>query len=367
MYQNPPQYAPAPSLFATPQRRRKLFPAPLVIFMGLFALLFFGGSYLVSPDPDIEAQPGVAFAEVDGRDVVLLPYERSGGRGMFQLMARDMFQVRLAAADPASGEVLWDTQLSDELVWEASVLAAGQRYAYVATDAGLMIVDLADGSVEAQGEEVQGLGTAFVTARGAYAHDPENNRILALTTAGTVKAIELDQTSAAAVDEETASAWGERLSAKSTSGIPPKATGSEAGLLPSSAEQVVLEDVGIGDLGSVLFRGPEDGRKLQISQTAFPGARLVIADGTAAGAATGHVLVQHQRSVNDTAGYTLSLVSLATGQVTGSLPVDSTVEGAVVGPDGTTAVATRDEFVLANGDGSLTHLDVGETDFFGSA
>lgn len=364
MYLDPPQYAPAPSLYDTPPRRYRLkLRIPLVFFTGVFALLFFGGSYLLSPEPDIEVQPGFAFTEVDGRGLLLVPYERHGSRGMFQLMLRDMFQVRLAAVDPASGEVRWDAQLSDELIWEASVLAAGERYAYLATDSGLMIVDLADGSVAAQGEEVPGLGTGFVAARAAYAHDPDNHRILALTTAGAVKAIELDQTSAAAVDAETASAWGDRLSAQSTPTSSSGATATEAEL---HGEQVVLEDIGIGDLGSVLFRGPENGRKLQLSQTAFPGARLVVADGTAAGADSGHVLVQHRRSVNDT-GYTLSLVSLDTGLVTGSLPVGSAVERAVTGPDGTTALAARDEFVLARGDGSLIPLDIGESDFFGSA
>ncbi|MBN6033650.1 PA2928 family protein [Amycolatopsis sp. 195334CR] len=362
MYLDPPQYAPAPSLHDTP-RRRLTFRIPFLFFTGLFALLFFGGSYLVSPEPDIEVQPGFAFAEVNGRDVVLVPYERHGSQGMFQLMTQDMFQVRLAAADPASGEVLWDTQLSDELVWEASVLTAGQRYAYLATDSGLFILDVADGSIAAQGEEVPGLGTAFVAARAAYAYDPDNQRVLALTTAGTVKAIEVDQTSATAVDAETASAWGERLSAKSTPDRPSGATATEAEL---NGEQVVLEDIGIGSLGSVLFRGPENGRKLQVSQTAFPGARLVVTDGTPAGADTGHVLVQHQRSVNDPE-YTLSQVSLDTGEVTGSLPVESAVERAVAGPDGTTALAARDELVLARGDGSLLPLDIGETDFFGSA
>ncbi|GAB2768644.1 PA2928 family protein [Amycolatopsis magusensis] len=368
MYQNPPQYAPAPSLYDTPprRRRRKVVPLPMVAFLGIFALLFFGGSYLVSPEARIHAQPGVAFAELGGRDVVLVPYERQGARGMFQLLTQDMFQVRLAAVDPASDEVLWDTQLSDELIWEASVLGAGRDYAYVATDSGLMILDLSDGSVEVQGEDVPGLDGAYLTSRAAYAYDAEGRRILALTSSGAVRAIELDQTKAVAVDDETASAWADRLSADRPRSTTFEIAGTEAGLLPSSSEQVVLEDVGIGELGSVLFRGPEDGRKIQVSETAFPHARLVIADGTAAGAATGHVLVQHRLSLNDT-GLGLSLVSLATGEVTGSLPISSAPEGAVVGPDGTTVVTAGDAVVLARGDGSVVPLEIGASDLFGSA
>ena len=123
MYQTPPQYSPV-----TPYEtgRTVRFRVPLLLPLlplVLFAALFFGGSYALSPEPEVEMQAGFAFAEVDGRDVVLAPYSRHGVRGMFQMMTQDLFQVRLAATDPASGEVLWDTQLSDGLAWEASVLA----------------------------------------------------------------------------------------------------------------------------------------------------------------------------------------------------------------------------------------------------
>lgn len=85
-------------------------PRPRLVLLALFAMLFFGGSYVVSPEPT----------------------------------NRGTFQVRLAADDPATGEVLRDNQL----IWAASVLAAWQRYAHLATASGLVIAELNLGSSE---------------------------------------------------------------------------------------------------------------------------------------------------------------------------------------------------------------------------
>jgi outer membrane protein assembly factor BamB len=362
MYQTPQQYQPVmPYESPSPPSRRVL---PLLLLpLVLFALLFFGGSYAVSPEPDVEMQDGFAFAEVDGRDVVLAPYSRHGVRGMFQMMTQDLFQVRLAATDPATGEVLWDTQLSDELLWEASVLAAGQRNAYLATDSGLVVVRLADGSVLAEGAGVQGLGDAFATARTAYAYDPENRRVMAMDVTGRVSAIGLDEVVATPVDAQTAAAWSDRLSVQRGPGAPTTATGVEAAL-NAGGERIALRQGPGGTPGSVLVRVTADGREIPVGVTTFHGARLVVDGVTAVAAATGHVLVEHQRSVNDT-GVALSLVSLATGQVTATLTVDTRVERALVGPDGITALTAGELFAAARGDGRVVPLDVGAADFFG--
>ncbi|MCE6996735.1 hypothetical protein LZG04_18270 [Saccharothrix sp. S26] len=363
MYQTPPQYPPVMPYETPPPPRRRVLPlllAPLV----LFALLFFGGSYAISPEPDVEMQPGFAFAEVDGRDVVLAPYARHGVRGMFQMMTQDLFQVRLAATDPATGEVLWDTQLSDRLIWEASVLAAGRRYAYLATDSGLVVVALADGSVIAEGAGVEGLGDAFAAVRTAYAYDPDGHRVMAMTATGGVVAIGLDEVAATPVDAATAAAWSGRLSVQRGPGAPTSATGVEA-LLNSGVERVALRQAPDGTPGSVLVRVTADGREVPVGATAFQGARLVVDGVTAVAAATGHVLVEHQRSVNDQ-GLALSLVSLATGQVTATLAVDSRVDRALVGPDGVTALAAGELLAAARGDGQVVPLGIGLADFFGS-
>jgi hypothetical protein len=361
MYQNPPLYVPGPPVVhQSVTRRRPLIVLLLLPFL-LFGLMFFGGSYAMAPDPDIEVQPGFAFVDAD---VLLVPYERHGVRGMFQSMTQDLFQVRLAAIDPATGESLWDTQLSDQLVWAAAVLAGGQRHAYLATDAGLVIVAMADGAVVAEGAGVAGLGDAFLTARNAYAYDPEGRRVLAMTAAGDVLAIPLDQVKAEPVDSGTAAAWSGRLSAAPAPAAPPEVTAPEVVLAPGG-ERVALRDLPFAGLGQELVRVTADGWRITVGGTAFHGAVLVVAGGAAVGAASGHVLVQHQRSVNDT-GTALSTVRPDTVQVTDTLAVEHAVVRAVIGPDGTAAVATGPELVLVNSDGLLTRVDVGATDFFGS-
>ncbi|PSL53751.1 hypothetical protein B0I31_108198 [Saccharothrix carnea] len=363
MYETPPQYPPVLP-YATPSpARRRVLPLALLPLV-LFGLLFFGGSYAASPEPDVEVQAGFAFAEVDGRDVVLAPYSRHGARGMFQLLTQDLFQVRLAATDPATGDVLWDTQLSDQLIWEASVLAAGQRHAYLATDSGLVIVALADGAVVAEGSEVPGLGDAFAAVRTAYAYDPESRHVMAMNAGGEVLAIALDEVMAVPVDPATAAAWSGRLSVQRGPGAPTSATGVEAAL-NAGTERIALRQAPNGTPGSVLVRVTADGREIPVGHTAFHGARLVVDGVTAVAAATGHVLVEHQRSVNDP-GVALSLVSLATGQVTATLAVDARVDRALVGPDGVTALAAGEVLAAARGDGRVVPLGVGLADFFGS-
>jgi YD repeat-containing protein len=352
MYQNPPRYQPGPVPVETMPQRRPRRVLPLLV---VFVALFFGGSYLVSPEPDIRVLPGIAFAEVDGRHVVLVPYERHGARGMFQLLAQDLVQVRRAATDPATGAVLWDSQLADRVAHPASVLAAGDRYAYLTTGSGLAVVELADGAVVAG---VQGLGTTT-----AQAYDPAGRRILALTATGDVLAIGLDQTTAGPVDAPTAATWTERLAAAPAGG--PAATAAEAAVGPGSPERITLRDLPFGIPGRELVRIAANGLRIPVGGTAFAGARLVVEGGTAVGTATGHVLVEHRRSVNDT-GTTLSLVSLDTGQEATSLDVESPVERAVTGPNGTAAVATRTVLAVVHGDGRVVRVDVGTTDFFGT-
>jgi len=361
MYQNPPPYVPGPPVvYRSVGRRRPLIVMLLLPFV-LFGLAFFGGSYAISPEPDIEVLPGFAFVDAGGRDLLLVPYERDGNRGMFQTMTQDLFQVRLAAIDPDSGAALWDTQLSDQLVWEASVLAGGRRNAYLATDSGLAIVAMADGAVVAEGAGVAGLGDAFLAARSAYAYDPDGRRVMAMNAGGDVLAIPLDQAKAAPVDAPTAAAWSGRLSATPAPDGPPDGTAQEASL---GADRVALRDLPFAGLGQELVHVTANGQRISVGGVAFHGASLVVAGGVAVGFASGHVLVQHQRSVNDTA-IALSMV-VNVSQVTSTLAVKHEVVHAVIGPDGTAAVATGQDLVLVHGDGGLTRVDLGATNFFGS-
>jgi hypothetical protein len=159
-----------------------------------------------------------------------------------------------------------------------------------------------------------------------------------------VLAIGLDQTAAVPVDAPAATAWATRLSAEGSIVGPPAVSGVAAALGP--ADRIALRE---RPPGSVLVRTTPDGEEIPVG-------------GTAVG--TGHVLVQHRRSVNEP-GITLSAVTLATGRVTGSLAVGSRVERAADGPDGTTAVATREVFAVLHTDGRVSRLDIGAADFLG--
>ncbi|MBB4907449.1 hypothetical protein [Actinophytocola algeriensis] len=69
---------------------------------GLLALLFLGVSLASRPVPDVEAPPGFAFVDAVPRNVLLVHYARQGARGMSQLMAQDVFQVRLTAGNTST-------------------------------------------------------------------------------------------------------------------------------------------------------------------------------------------------------------------------------------------------------------------------
>jgi hypothetical protein len=323
-----------------------LFFLPL-LFIGF---MLFGVSYWALPEPDVEVQPGIGTTKVGSRDIVLVPYARHGTRGMFQLIFRDMFQVRLAAADPSTGEVLWDTQLSDELIWEASVLAAGEQYVYLASDSGLAVLNVRDGSrVE--------LSAPLVTARAAYGYDAETRQVMALSTQGAVLAIRLDALNAAPAEPQLAAAWAQKLSAERPVTSSPTATASSAKL--GDGEQLKLRQHA---LGSVLVRVAANGQETPVSGNVFNRAALVV-DGTAAVGGQ-YALIKHAVSVND-AGTVLTAVSLETGAVTGSVTADNP-ERAVPLPNGTTAVVTRSGFITVGADGHLTALPIGASDFFGN-
>jgi hypothetical protein len=354
MYQNPPRYAPGPTRLTLPPKPRGRV-VPILFLLAVITGGLFGGTYAFSAEPDVRLLPGIAFAQVDGLDAVLVPYERHGTRGLFQVITQDTVQSRLAAVEATSGTILWDARLSDQR--DVSVLAAGQRLAYLATGSGLMVVDLADGAVVAE-------GLGFAAAPRAFAFDAAGQRVLGLTAAGEVRAVGLDQTQASPVDAATSAAWAGRLSTEPGPAAPTIATGPEAAVA-GSAERVALQDLPFGMPGSMLVRVTVDGLPIPVGGVAFVGGQLVIEGGAAVGATTGHVLIEHRDTVEDRST-TLSVVTLDSGRITGSVTVESPVDRALVGPNGMTAVVARDVLAVAHADGDVVSVDVGATNFFGT-
>lgn len=371
------------------------------------------GEHLTAPEPDITLQSGVGFAVHDDSELVLVPYERiGGGEGLIAEATGDMFEVRIAAVDIATGDGRWDVQLSDGLGWRAAVLAAGERYAYVATDDGFQVLSLDDGSVVAGPGDIAGLAGAQSVSPAAYAFEPAIPAVVALDVNGGLHTIALDTLEAVPADEATAAAWAGRLF---NEGAVPDLGGvtSNEALLADGESTVRVQPTADGALGGTLVVRDADGADRALGDRVFYDAAIVLdqtvplnttsvdvelddidVDGlvedflanpegtatglipglsdTAAGAASGHALVEH-RTEPGVEEYALHVIDLDTGRVTASLTTASRLGRALTSPSGHTAViaASADDgtwmsdLVIVAPDGSIDRFTFGETDFLG--
>jgi hypothetical protein len=370
----------------------------LVPSLGIGAVAI-GGEYLTAPEPDIAIQSGIGFATFDSADLALVPYDRNGSGDLISSMRHEMFEVRLAAVDLATGESEWDVRLSEELSWKAAVVAAGEHYAYVSSDDGLMILDLADGDVVTEPGGIPGLEGAQAVSGAAYAFDPARGAVVALDVNGAVHTIALDALEAAPADADTTAAWSGLLFAEGSVPDIGGMTSTEA-LLADGESTVRLEPTAAGALGgSLVVDGPEGERALGtrvfyeagivLDQTSLVSTFTVdidvdelIADfledaaaagqdlwtgfgTTAAGADSGHVLVEH-RTEPGTEQYAMHVIAVDTGQVTASIETGSRLGRALTGPGGHTVVIAAPEgsfwlgdLVIVAPEGSLERVEIG--------
>ncbi|MFT4048813.1 MAG: PA2928 family protein [Solirubrobacterales bacterium] len=393
----------------------------LIGFLLFFCAMFFGLSWLVSPEPDVETAQPVAVAELNGRDVVLVAYSRDGPRGMFQLMFQPMFQSRLAAIDAETGDAVWDVRLDEELSSDMRVLAAGEDRVYIASDEGLYIRSLSDGGAVAEPDAIDGLGDSYVAELGSYDYDAARRLVVAIDQAGELWQIPVGDTTAVPADAETVAAWQEVLSdtfrfaldfpttgepAIVADGVTLSGRATKAGALTESLV-LTASDGTSSALGDETFLEPE----IVLDGTRGTGTATVVGDWSvdvddycavmpepcdldslpdevrkaieeagqsgyeteadyAAGIDAGYVLVRSKADANGDA-YRLSSVDLETGEV-----IDSVETGYEIGggysAGGITAVATSgvdswgsDRLVVAAADGSLTVASVGASNFFG--
>ncbi|MGV9797545.1 PA2928 family protein [Mycobacterium sp. NPDC003449] len=152
--------------------------------------------------PMVSVGPVVGYATVQGHDAVLVAYGRTGGTVGPPFGSGDTWQERMAAVSLDSGELLWDVQLHDSEGWERGVLAVADGLTYVASDRGLSVVDVDDGSVVAAEP-----GEGQVQSYNGYNVDPRINAIVALTDSGGVEAVPLGTTEIAAVTDDIAAQW----------------------------------------------------------------------------------------------------------------------------------------------------------------
>ncbi|MFG3343135.1 PA2928 family protein [Glycomyces sp. NPDC048151] len=396
-----PYGTPEHPLTPKPERGRGLgvFGSVLVMSLGIGAFAV-GGEYLTAPDPDIAIQSGIGFASHDGTDLALVPYDRNGSGDLISSLRNEVFEVRLAAVDLATGDTAWDVKLTEEPSWKAAVVAAGERYAYVASDDGLMVLDLADGSTVTEAGDIPGLAGAQSVSGAAYAFDPGLGAVVALDVNGGVHTIALDALEAAPADADTTASWSGLLFAEGSVPDIGGMTSTEA-LLADGESTVWIEPTADGALGGgLVVDGPEGERALGtrvfyeagivLDQTSMITTYTVeidvdelIADAmedaaaagqdllqgfgaqAAAGAGSGHVLVEH-RPEPGVERYALHVVDLATGQVTASVDTGSRLGRALTGPGGHTAVIAAPEgsywlsdLVIVAPEGSIERVQVG--------
>jgi hypothetical protein len=391
-----------------PRRRRTgglgLLPMMLLLGLGIAATSILG-EHLTAPEPDVVLGTGLAFS-ADG--LVLVPYDRNGPGGLVAEATGGMFTARLAAVDLASGETRWDVRLADELAWDAAVVAAGVEYAYVATEEGLQVRDLDDGSLVTAGGAVPGLESAG-PGTAAYGFDPAAGAVVALDVDGGFHTIDLDMLEAVPAGEAVTEAWTGRLDAEGTLPEPGGMTSTEASL--GDGRTLRVEPTADDALGGILvieIRGTESrgtggkGDRRVLGTRAYYGAGIVLdhtaaaageidvdglvqdlledpaaaadlalPDNAAAGATTGHALVEHSPDPG-AEGFALTVVDLETGRATASVATANHLGRSLTGPGGHTVVlaAAADgvwlsELVIVAPDGSIDRAGFGDLDLLG--
>ncbi|WP_157987763.1 PA2928 family protein [Jiangella endophytica] len=188
--------------------RRRL----LVILALVVAAAGAGVAALAAGGVDGPTRPSLdlAVTTVDGRDVAVVAYEHEAGGAMGRILwafSREV-TIRVAAIDLGTGEHLWDREISTAYPGiEAGVLAAGDGYAYVTTDDGLVIVDLDDGGVVARDDGIDGLGAAYLASLTAYDYDAATNAVVTLTSGGEVLAVPVGTTTAEPAGADAVTRW----------------------------------------------------------------------------------------------------------------------------------------------------------------
>lgn len=358
-----------------PRRRRRglgLF-GRLIVFPLIFAGLSFGVSALIMKDhATIDAQPTATLASIDGTEALVVPYQRQGSAGMWQLANSDMFQIRLAAVGLADGDLLWDVQLTDDLIGAVAVLAADEAMVYVTTDSGLMILDVADGSEVASGADIEGLGDRAVLDAGAYGYDPVDNVIVVIDTLGALLEIPVGSATAAPADAAVAERWAGTLHPDGTLWM-----SITNGYITTTNQWVGADGfaVTLTEIEAAVKRSRLDVTLPDGTVVAGPelvGAEIVV-DGPSAmvaGLPSGLVVVEHKESINgpDT---TLSVFSATTGKAVGTIPGAGSVLRVLTDEDGRTILVIGDSgpeatIVVLDQSGIATTAQIGHMNIFGS-
>lgn len=203
----------------------------------------------------------VAFTTVDGREVMVFAWTSDGPEGITDLprSMKEPKRERASAIDTTTHEVLWDTVIVDYYATRHSaVLAADERFTYVATERGLAILDTATGELHAGVDEVKGIGHDRVRAVGAYDYDEETRSVVARLDDDTVVAIPVGSDEARPAPAAVSQRWAGPLKDADRDWADSEAPGLHDGIVAPSG--IHVENVTDPDLDTLIFHDrPSDG------------------------------------------------------------------------------------------------------------
>jgi len=166
----------------TEQRaRRRWWPtiSTLVVsalVVATLAILF------VIPGPFIHteavAKSGVVTARIDGREVAVTVYLDNGANPFWRMLKRDgSGGMRITAVDLETGEPVWDEEIHDPYRRERQLIGATDQYVFLRTTFHVYVFSLADGSVVATEDDIEGLDGA-TRSQGRIVHREGSDTLL---------------------------------------------------------------------------------------------------------------------------------------------------------------------------------------------
>lgn len=185
----------------------------LTAYVGFGSLTLYAWRYEMT-SPVTVPSLDIGFGSVDGREIAVVPYGSNAPEGLLGVPAWLVGDtvVGVAALDLDAREELWRTELfSGHPQPQAGVVGVGAELAYVATDDGLVVLDVRTGAVVARPDGIDGLGADYLASRTAYAHDPGARAVITLNARGDVLAIPLDATAARPAGEPAVLRWRDTL------------------------------------------------------------------------------------------------------------------------------------------------------------
>jgi len=264
---------------------------------------------------------GILFAEIDGRDTVIITYDDDGFSGL-GFFAPSGHGGRIAALDLDTAEMIWNRGLDGEPGSLTRMVAAGDEYAYLETTFGFCVIALADGAVVATENDIPGLGevdglrTTFAFSRAEEA-----------------------------VAVERIPADGDVLGFEVPSGSPPGTPGKRLiRLNPGGSGMTVGTEtfVNPGFVAQSVFMEPEllACPQAQWDDDVFPDGRVLAEP---LGAEAGYAVIDHSQSAR-TGDRQITVVDAVSGEVLGSNPAEGGLVDAATAPSGQ-AVVIVDRFL----------------------